>query len=527
MRLSSNQLFLYLLCGVIFSLPFIFWPQTHLYEAPKFYFLIIPSQVLALILAFSKSKFHLDKLVLLVFVFLGILFLANVLGVDPKTSFFGSASRYQGFLTMWSAVILFLSARHFATEEKNVFFIVKTLIVAQICLSLLGLIQFFLLKTIGGEVVNYQGRVAATFGNPNFFGGVEACLLPFLLFSPKYFLFTPKYFARKEVIFRFLKKWPIKWSLVGLIIFSILLSGSRSAILATLVVGGVYLISTLPQLSRKKSVGLVFFGIICLIFAAYFVHGSGLTERRVSCCDNRTIVWQQATRAVRDRPILGWGQENFQLVEVEKQILADNTHNIFLEMLVSAGWAGLILFLLIILTALGKASLPIKLSLVALLITAQFNPISVYQIVLLWVLVGLAYFKPKIAPQNFLVTLALLGGVVATALVIGFETYSFLHYSSVRYEIVSFGLDNPTAFYSIKKDGDDYLVTYHYEVDGGVFDKSGKVGKSDTQLAPLVGKNVWITGKWSEDWIRTQCVATVCHPIDKTYTIDIWGIRER
>jgi ABC-type maltose transport system permease subunit len=59
-----------------------------------------------------------------------------------------------------------------------------------------------------------------------------------------------------------------------------------------------------------------------------------------------------------------------------------------LEITVSSGLVGLIIFVSIIGYTLLHATFEVRLSLIAFLITAQFNPLSIAQIALFWLLLG-------------------------------------------------------------------------------------------------------------------------------------------
>lgn len=89
-------------------------------------------------------------------------------------------------------------------------------------------------------------------------------------------------------------------------------------------------------------------------------------------------------------PLVGFGQENFEIaVPTGKMHSADNAHNIFLETAVSSGLTGLLIFLGIIFTAFKKANFTVRMALLAFLIIAQFNPLSIVEIMLFWFLLAI------------------------------------------------------------------------------------------------------------------------------------------
>ena len=75
---------------------------------------------------------------------------------------------------------------------------------------------------------------------------------------------------------------------------------------------------------------------------------------------SRFMVWNMAWRGALERPILGWGQENFDVVfnkyydpgMYSQEAWFDHTHNTVFDWLISGGILGLTAYLLIFFTAL-------------------------------------------------------------------------------------------------------------------------------------------------------------------------------
>jgi O-antigen ligase len=115
---------------------------------------------------------------------------------------------------------------------------------------------------------------------------------------------------------------------------------------------------------------------------------------RYSQWDNRFIIWNAGINSVIQKPILGVGQENFELIFPKNMhFRVDNAHNLFLETAVSSGLIGLFLYLLIICNSLKLAEFKIKLAIIAFLITGFFNPLNIVSIILFWILVGFSIKK--------------------------------------------------------------------------------------------------------------------------------------
>lgn len=408
---------------LLFLLPFAHDPWVfNPYEFPKFAVFVFGVWAIGLLHVFQfLRKKHvvplLDVLGTLVLLFGAVSLIADVIGLDPRTSFLGSVYRRQGFVTLLSGMLLFFLVRSLLEHEEERFLraVQKGALVAAIATSLIALwhaVSFYLLHN--ALVPIYQGRIVGTFGNPNFLGGYLVMVLPFILLGERV-----SKTARTVAIV--------------MILAAVFVSFSRSAWLATLVVLGWgarrFYRGVLPKTPRRcisigtsgktvvsrgaaslpplgwisldtlgKGVLIVLFGaglLVAAINAYWFVVPRVL---RLSMWDNRMVIWSEGTKAVIKRPILGYGQENFSLVFPEKRFMyVDNAHNIFLETAVSSGLIGFLLFMAILTVAIRQASWPVRMSLIAFLITAQFNPLSIAQLALFWFLLGFTPSRRKTA----------------------------------------------------------------------------------------------------------------------------------
>ncbi len=366
----------------ILLLPFIFTPFS--YEQPKFLFYIFCAifiSFLALFTANKKGEFFIpykDALVQSVVLYMLIVLIANLLGVDQLRSMIGSNIRHQGFLTLLASglCVIVLRQENKEQREATLLFFQNKIFFAAFFLSLFSIYQataVFFLHNI--SIPLYQGRIIGTFGNPNFLGGYLVMLLPFILWSKK---------AAK-----------IKTLVSLMILLVVFLSFSRGAILALAV---IWFFFGAEKIFLKRSIGAPvrfvslkkWVGKSFVILSVLLILGNvGLLSIRFSS-DNRLLIWQGAYEAFLRRPVLGYGQDNFQQTFRKVQFFnVDNAHNIFLEVAISSGIIGLIIFIYILAKSLFHAKLPIKVALIAFLIVAQFNPLSIAQIALFWFLLAL------------------------------------------------------------------------------------------------------------------------------------------
>lgn len=382
---SSNKVLLHLTLLSVFSLPFIF--VFPLFEYPKFVFFVVSINLLAITSLITyiacrkgiRSERKTSLLTKFVLLYIAIVFISNLLGVNPMTSFTGG-SRYQGFLTLITGVELYLIIR-LLNENRLRETVKKYIIIVSIILSAIGLRQGYELYLMNNlRIAAYHGRIAASFANPNFLGGYLVICLPFILF----------WNAKNRISFI------VRGTAAILIILSILLSGSRGALIAFVFILIIYIY----YLFKKKSShflrnNLITGGFIVFIITMFIIKDPRLQTiytgiPRYSIWNNQFIIWKESLALFFYRPLLGYGQETLsQIFPPGLHYRVDDSHNIFLTVLLSSGIIGFIVFLLIITNALKNKSLVVKVSLVALLVRAQFNPLSISEISLFWLLIAL------------------------------------------------------------------------------------------------------------------------------------------
>lgn len=380
-HLSIVNISIYVVCLVLITPFIVVFSSYSPYEYPKFLFYGIGAGILLCIALFSwlyqktSVRFFHNHFYLLVIAYICVVFLANFLGADFVASFWGSPFRHQGFLLLLVNVGLFFAISLQNKKDRELAYIVfeKGAVVVAFLLCVFAFWQAFAAFVLhAASIPLYQGRIVGTFGNPNSFGGYLVMLLPFVLLFRHPFGVS---FRRIKFVFRFI-------FVLG-IVFAILLTGSRGALLATVILFalvGLLNKGFIIKGWRKILLGLAFFILLFL---------GGLLQSRQSPWDNRYIIWQGGWEAFLERPVLGYGQENFAHAFTKVKFYPlDNAHNIFLEVAVASGIVGLVLFLSILGKAFFQANLAIKMSLVAFIIVAQFNPLSIGQIAFFWLLLG-------------------------------------------------------------------------------------------------------------------------------------------
>jgi O-antigen ligase len=343
--------YLVLFTPLIFNAKF-FFP----FVGPKsLYFMglaeIIFAAWLILIIYSPQFRPRLNILTLALIIFMAILILSTLLGTDISRSFWSKPERMTGTL-MWFHLLAFFLAISSVFKRSQDW--VKIFSVSVFVAILVGLLSLF--PKLGSDVLAQSSRGGATIGNSSFMG-------VYLLFNI------------------FLAIWLLIRSKIGLKIYStfaliiiisaLFLSGARAA---TLAFGGglvflffLYLVFTPPK-PFLKFLGIFFLIssiIATIIFTILIFQPESLSrtlfEKAIST--DRRIVWKTAWQGFQERPLLGWGPENFDFVFTKyynpclgtprcgSDIWFDKAHNIIFDTLVTTGILGFLSYLGIFLSA--------------------------------------------------------------------------------------------------------------------------------------------------------------------------------
>jgi O-antigen ligase len=159
-------------------------------------------------------------------------------------------------------------------------------------------------------------------------------------------------------------------------ILTIVLSATRGTLLAFIVAGGIaclYVawrgVGTIRTYARVATVaGLMFLGVF-VMFREQLAQSSFEPIRRVAgislqdaTVESRLFIWREVGAKVTSQPLLGVGAENIEVLFNEiydptaiVEQWFDRTHNAFLDYLVQFGFAGLALYLLLIVVFIREA----------------------------------------------------------------------------------------------------------------------------------------------------------------------------
>ena len=292
-------------------------------------------------------------------IFVGVLAVADFNGVNPFRSIWSSYERMEGLVThIHLFFYLLIAGSVIATEELWNWFWAT---------SLGGslLVAFYALSQLSGKSEIHQSatRLDATFGNSTY-------LAVYALFHV---------FLAVFLYFRIGKRSVARWIYpsIALINFAVLYyTQTRGALLGVL--GGAFLAFLLvaflskehPQWRTRGVAGLMFLVIAVGLFFTFrdseFIKSSPTLSRMASISLNdattnsRFMIWQMSWEGFKERPILGWGQENFLYVfgkyynpkMYNQEPWFDRSHDVFFDWLIAAGALGLLTYLSLFVVAL-------------------------------------------------------------------------------------------------------------------------------------------------------------------------------
>ncbi len=284
--------------------------------------------------------------------FIAIIFVADLLGENSYKSFWSNYERMEGFVLLAHLGLYYLVLSSFF-KTKNIWHsFINTNIIASLIMAFYGFVQLS-----GALKINQGGeRVDGTMGNASYL----AMYMVFGIFLSLLMLFT----GAKE-------KWQ-KWFYgIAAALQTIILyyTATRGAILGF--IGGLALFGLIliwKERNNKKirnfaygifALVLVVLGVFVSIKNTEYAKTHPVLSRFVTLSpteiktQGRYYVWPMAIEGFKERPLLGWGQENFNFVFNKyydpnlfgQEEWFDRTHNLVLDWLIAGGILGLLSYL--------------------------------------------------------------------------------------------------------------------------------------------------------------------------------------
>lgn len=369
--MNLNKTLKYIINTGIFLVPFIplvvtgslFFPYI---SGKNFLFRIIVEIIFGawVILAIKNKEYRPKHSWILwsIFAFVGIMGVADLFGVNVMKSFWSNFERMEGWITLIHLLGYFLVVSTILNTQK----LWNRFLNTSICVSMI--VGFYgILQLLGVLTINQGGvRLDATFGNATYL----AIYMVFNIFLVMMFLFrrlNDKYKNGEKII-------SFDWSNL-FYIFAVLIqvfilyhTATRGAILGLiggLIITFILLIifdekgGILRKIAKYKLI--VLFVLILVFFAikntSIIKNSPSLSRIASISIDEATTarfpVWNMALKGFKERPILGWGQENFNYVfnknyepkMYNQEQWFDRAHNIVMDWLVAGGILGLLSYL--------------------------------------------------------------------------------------------------------------------------------------------------------------------------------------
>lgn len=312
----------------------------------------------------AKYRVKINLAIILAAVYLIILTVASLFGNDFYRSFWSNNERSDGILLLLHLFLFMLTLTGMFRRLKEWLYVIDAFLIGTLLVSLDALLQFYytgacavdntLSQCSNWLLVSSNGaRLAATIGNAGYVGG-------FMVFG--IFLAVFMLFKRPQ--------WWLKCLygvLIALELFIAIQTQTRGAYLALAfgaAILAVYLLFFYYRNKWLKIIGVVLIILGILGTAGIFVFkDSPLIKNnsilsRVSTisvgdgtANNRLVTWGIAIKGFKERPILGYGQENFYQVFDKHYITKnseqwfDRAHNMIFDRLITGGILGLISYL--------------------------------------------------------------------------------------------------------------------------------------------------------------------------------------
>lgn len=312
---------------------------------------------LSLAAAYREYRPKPSKLLGAVIAFVGIVFLADLFGVNPYRSFFSNYERMEGFMMIAHLGLYFIILTGIFQKKEDWKIFWNLFVAGSLLASLYALFQKLgYLKSIQGGV-----RVDGTIGNPTY-------LAAYLLLS----------MAVISILF-----WGARarWQKIlygAFFLFEsliILFTASRGVTLGAGIGVILWLISFILfacfdglDLKKYKIIATILLALVLvtpivfyLIRDAKFISTSPIFSRfafislQEKTTRSRFMIWSMAYQGFQERPLLGWGQENFPAIFskyynpklFDQEPWFDRSHNIIFDWLTHTGILGLASYLTI------------------------------------------------------------------------------------------------------------------------------------------------------------------------------------
>ncbi|MDB5187725.1 MAG: hypothetical protein JWO50_245 [Candidatus Kaiserbacteria bacterium] len=294
-------------------------------------------------------------------IFVIIIAIADAQGAYPFKSFWSNFERMDGWVTLIHTYLYLCVATAMMHTENLWKRLFQVSLAVSVFLSAYGALQVLGVFALGqGTGSGLDVRIDATFGNSIYL----AIYMLFHVFIAALLLAQDSLQKKADIL-----RIAFYGSIMALDTLALFLTGTRGTMLG-LIMGTIVtalLMLFMGNQSRRARHGAVWTLVIVFILGGglyfardtQFVHNIGFLQRlsTISIHDNtiqaRFLNIETAWNGVKERPLLGWGQENYAVVfdkYYDPRMYADEpwfdrVHNIFFDWLIAGGVLGLLAYL--------------------------------------------------------------------------------------------------------------------------------------------------------------------------------------
>lgn len=371
-KLENNfkNILSWIIKGLIFVIPFI-----PLYIAPNLFFPFITGKAfvfraiveiifslwLILALFFKEYRPRKNGLLWAIAIFIGIVTLATVTGVNPLRSFWSNFERMEGLVMYLHLAAYFLVLGNIF-KKRDWLILFNLFVVSGIIESIYGWLQ------VMGVINSSQGgyRVDGTIGN-------AAYLAAFLTFTAG---FAALLCFRSKNIYAKTYYTIAAFFALAIAYFTATRGAAVGVVAAAFLIIVAYLLFKKSETDRdrliKRSLWGVIIGLVILVGIIFAARNAPLIKNdkylyrltTMSFSDatiaSRFTIWNISWHGFLERPLLGWGPENYIAVFSKyyhpsmwnQEPWFDRSHDIIFDWLINAGILGLLSYLSIFFFAL-------------------------------------------------------------------------------------------------------------------------------------------------------------------------------
>ncbi len=288
--------------------------------------------------------------------FIGIITIAAIFGENPTKSFWSNFERMEGVVTYFHLFAYFIVASTVLTVRAMWRPYLNLHLAAGAIMAIYAVFQWANVL----EIVQDGARVNGRLGNAAYLGTYAL----FNIFLAGFFLVRESFTTTGERV-----RVAIYGTIVLLQTFVLYHTATRGAMLG-LLAGAILTTLFIAIFERERKVlrmsaagillaVVLFIGVFISMRDAQFVKDSPVLSRfgAISLTEQTTksrfMVWGMAIEGFKERPVLGWGMENFNYVFNEyynpkmhgQEQWFDRAHNVFFDWLIAGGLPALLAYL--------------------------------------------------------------------------------------------------------------------------------------------------------------------------------------